>query len=277
MIQPQIAHVINLVSATEPSDLVVAQPITIETMRVAREFARETKTAKVGLFAVQLHDEQAVALPECFVRLPALARSVVDIRDFAFPRKLPLIRDILDALFSASDSDYFVYSNVDIALMPNFFTTVARIIEKGHDAFAINRRTISNRYREPAEIPLMYSELGEKHQGWDCFVFKRSVYPRFRLGNACIGAGWFGRVMLTNLACLAGNFKIFTDMHLTFHIGNELAWRAEHFSDYLAHNRSEWHRAFLEFEKEFGPFDRNEIPGRFLVPFERQSIQGAKT
>jgi len=112
--------------------------------------------------------------------------------------------------------------------------------------------------------------LGESHAGWDCFVFKRELFPRFRLGHACIGAGWVGRLLLTNFACLAGNFKIFTDRHLTFHIGNEKAWREERFSDYLAHNRNEWRRVFLEFESEHGAFDRQSIPGCFLDFFEKQ-------
>jgi hypothetical protein len=164
-----------------------------------------------------------------------------------------------------------IYTNVDIALQPYFYWTVASIIESGHDAFAVNRRTISGRNTDPAALPSMYSELGEAHQGWDCFVFKRDLYPRFNLGLACIGAGWIGRVLLANLACLARNFRIFPDLHLTFHIGNQQAWKTDLFSDYSEHNKEECRKILHDFEAQFGPLDRPEVPGRFLNRLEPQA------
>jgi hypothetical protein len=257
----------------DDSDLFVAQPITFATMRAARELAGASVAATVNLFAVQLGEEEEVGLPECFVRLPGLDRSVADLKEFKSRRNLPLIRDILQVLYESDCTDYMIYTNADIALQPYFYWTVAGIIAQGHDAFAINRRSISDRFRDFADIPLMYSELGEGHQGWDCFVFKRDLYPRFNLGQACIGAGWIGRVLLTNMACLAKNFRIFTDLHMTFHVGNQQVWKTDLFSDYTEHNKEECRNILHNFEAQFGLLDRQKIPGRFLDRLEPQAGQ----
>jgi hypothetical protein len=261
----KIAHIIHPVAVGPSSDLVAAQPITFETMRIAGEFTQEAAAADVKLIAVQYHDEERVPLPGCFIRVPDLTRSVADIKTFEKRRKLALIKDLLDALYEASHTDYMIYTNVDIALQPYFYWTVSKIIAQGYDAFAINRRTIPGHYRSLEDLFFMYAEPGEKHKGWDCFIFHRSLYPRFELGETCIGTGWFGRVMLTNMACFARQFKIFEDLHLTFHIGNEKTWKTPQFEDYTEHNQAECKRILLDFDKKYGPFRRDQIPGHFLT------------
>jgi hypothetical protein len=257
-----LAHIINPAVVDKSSDLFIAQPITFETMRTAREFSGNQ--AEIGLYAVQFPDEPRPALPREFCRLTDLKRSVADIRTFKQRRKLPLMRDILDSLFEASQAEYLIYTNADIALQPHFYLLASRLARKGYDAFIINRRTIPDKYSRLDEIPLMLAETGEPHQGWDCFVFHRSLYPRFRLGSACIGAGWIGRVMITNLAALAKKFEIFTGLHATFHIGNRKTWQAPQWVDYLEHNRNECRIVLEEFDRTYGPFDRSQLPGRFF-------------
>lgn len=264
----KIAHIIHPVRVAKTSDLIIAQPITFETMRRAAEFA--AGTADVSLYAVQYHDEEPMPLPGCFIRTPDLERSIQDIKTFKKKRKLALIKDILDSLYHNTDADYLIYTNVDIAVQPYFYQVAARIIREGHDAFIINRRTIPDTYTHPDDIPLMYAEAGEKHKGWDCFVFKRSLYPEFDVGKAIIGTGWIGRVMIANLAGLGKRFKIFTDLHATFHIGNEKSWKTDEYNDYLQHNQAECLRILTAFEKEFGPFDRDKIPGRFFRLLEKE-------
>ncbi len=259
-----LAHIVNPAPVGEESDLYVAQPLTLATMQAARRLAQRQDAAAVDLYAVQLSGEAEVDLPEDFTRLPAIGRSVADLREFRCRRNLPLLGDILGRLYEASAADFLVYSNADIALQPHFYWTVARLADLGHDAFAINRRTIPARYRRPEDLPLMYSEIGQEHKGWDCFVFRRDLQPRLNLGSACVGAGWVGRALLANLACLAENFRIFADLHLTFHVGNEKAWKAERYSDYTEHNRGECRRILLDLEARFGPLDRDAIPGRFF-------------
>lgn len=262
----KIAHIVNPVQVAPSSDLYIAQPVTFETMRIARKFSLP------GIEVIQLtaqYPEDHAIIPEGFQRTADLERSILDIAAFKVPRKLPLIKDILDRLYQECEADYLVYTNADIALLPHFYRAAAAIIGQGCDAFIINRRTIPGIYRSSAEIPLMYAELGEAHKGWDCFVFKRALYPGFDLGTACIGTGWIGRVLIANMACLAKRFKIFEDLHLTFHIGDEKSWQAPQYGDYLAHNRSQCKKILDAFEKKLGRLERTEIPGRFYRLLER--------
>ncbi len=267
-----IAHIVHPVVVAPSSDLVVAQPITFETMHVAGQFARGT--ADVRLYAVQYADEQRLPLPASFARTPDLRRCVADIAPFRKRRKLALIRDILEALYAATDAEYLVYTNVDIALQPHFYSTVARLIAHGHDALVINRRTIPAHWRELADLPLMWAEPGEPHPGWDCFVFRRDLYPRFDLGHACIGTDWIGRMMITNMAALARQFAVFGDLHATFHVGDDRAWRSDEFSDYAEHNRSQCQAVLERFDRELGPFDRTTYPGRFFSHLDPSTRSG---
>ena len=260
-----IAHLINPVNVPSDSDLGRAQPVTFATMKAARDHAQH---CRVEQFSAQ-YAEDREGIPAFITPTPDLERSVLDTASFRVARKLPLMADLLQRLGNASDAEYLIYSNVDIALQPTFYTAVAGLAAKGFDAFAINRRTISDRYHDPADLPLMWPQVGKPHPGWDCFVFHRSLMDGFRTGNACIGAGWIGRVMLTNLACLSRRFQVFTDLHLTFHLGNQRQWRQEIFRDYLLHNARECAAVLLEFDRLSGPLDRDTIPGRFFIQLEK--------
>jgi hypothetical protein len=247
-----ISHLIQPLQADISSDLLVAQPITFETMRLAYEFGQ--RAADLKLVAIQFRDERPVPLPECFIRLPGLVRSVTDLKDFRVKRKLPLIADILNSLYQASHDEYFIFTNVDIALQSHFYQAVAKIIEGGYDAFVINRRTIPSGYHHIDQIPLMYAEAGEPHPGYDCFVFRREMYPKFKLGTICIGTAWVGRTLLANMVTFSSKFKEFKNEHLTFHIGNSRPWRKDEFKDYFRKNHDEYLRIFGELEKERGGF-----------------------
>jgi hypothetical protein len=234
---------------------------------MAKEFAKNQ--VNVNLYAIQDRHESPIPLPDVFLKTPGLKRSIIDIKNFKQKRKLPLIKDILDALYKSSKADYMIYTNVDIALQPYFYQTVSHIIQQGYDAFIINRRTIPGKYKTLEEIPQMLAEIGEKHQGWDCFIFHRSLYPKFKLRKTIIGAGWFGRVMITNMACFAKRFTIFEDLHLTFHIGNDKVWQDPQWDDYLEHNKNECQRILMKFDRKYGPFDRCQLPGRFFLQLEK--------
>ncbi len=246
----KIAHIINPVVVGEASDLFVAQPITFETMKIAKKFA-ESKI-EVDLLTAQYPEDRAL-VPAGFQLTPDLARSVLDLGSFQKPRKLPLLADILDRLYAATDAEYLVYTNVDIALLPNFYVAVNALIDKGHDAFVINRRTIPAHYRRPAEIPLMYAEAGEKHPGFDCFVFKREAYPQYKLGAVCLGIPWIDHILIANLVCHAQNFFVFRKLHLTFHIGDSQTWLKEKYADYYAYNKEEARKTQAGLEQIHGP------------------------
>jgi hypothetical protein len=141
---------------------------------------------------------------------------------------------------------------VDIALQPHFYSEAARLIASGLDAFVINRRTISDRYTGIAELPEMYADRGSPHPGHDCFVFKRSLYPRFYLPDVCIGAPWCGKALLWNLAAHADHFALFTKLYLTFHVGDARRWNTKT-DEYREHNRHEIVKQIEWFEAWRGP------------------------
>jgi len=260
----RIAHIINPVCVDELSDLFVAQPITFKTMTVAREYAYGD--VEVDLFSAQYPEDRSM-VPNNFRLTPDLDRSILDVRKFKKNRKLPLIKDIMDRLHDASDAEYFIYSNVDIALMPYFYSSVVSFINEGYDAFVINKRIISKEYSNVSQIWQMFSQIGEQHPGHDCFVFKKSMYPKYNMGTACIGASWMGRVFFTNLICNSKKFKVFHGLHLSFHVGDERSWRAPIYKDYDEHNKDQLHRILLDYKT------KNLLPDEPLTNDFLQAIE----
>lgn len=231
------AHIVNPVVVPPSSDLYVAQPVTFETMRIAKDFARGK--VEVQLLTTQFPEDRSL-VPDDFTATPDLTRSVLDLGSFVQQRKLPLLRDIVERLYNASaGAEYLVFTNNDIGLMPYFYTAVNALIDSGHDALVINRRVVLSDYRTLAEIPLMYAEADKKHPGHDCFVFRRDVFPKYKLGDICVGMPYIGRVMVWNLFCFGKSYKEFKHAHLTFHIGDPpMKFQAGGQEDYLMHNKS---------------------------------------
>jgi hypothetical protein len=211
------------------------QPITFATVKKAKAFAEGQ--VEVELFTAQYAEDHGL-IPGYFTKTPDLQRSVNDAASFQRPRKLPLLKDILERLYNATDAEYLVYTNVDIALMPFFYTAVADMIKQGHDAFAINRRRVSSRYKEVSQIPMMYADIGRPHPGFDCFVFHRKLFPKFQLGNICIGIPFIEATMIYNLVAFSENFRLFYEQHLTIHIGLEVMPARD--TEYYWHNRKQF-------------------------------------
>lgn len=245
-----IDHIISPVRATSASDLYTAQPITFETMRRAQQHAQ--KDVSVSLLAACFSDEEDL-VPKGFTGVPALERSVLDVHSFACKRKLPLLRDVLQRLYEHSTADYLIYTNVDIAVMPNFYTEVQRIAEEGHEAFVINRRTIDSSYSSSDEISEMYADKGKPHPGFDCFVFRRNLYPQFVVGNVCLGSSHVDTPLICSMISSAKSFRLFTDEHLTFHIGDSRTWWSWKNREYVQYNDREASRALrlLAAQKEY--------------------------
>jgi hypothetical protein len=232
-----MAHIINPVNAPQSSDLYAAQPITFESMRQARKFA--SPSVDVRLLTTQF-PEDSEALPEDFERTPDLTRSVLDLGVFKTPRKLPLLRDILERIDVASEgAEYLIYTNVDIGLQPEFYVAVNRVIEQGYDALVINRRTICGDTWATSDLPLIYATVGERHPGWDCFVFRRERCRDYDVGDVCIGAPFVGLAFISNLIAWSTRFREFRDLHLTFHLGRDADWKSARYNDYALHNDRE--------------------------------------
>ena len=232
----KIAHVINIFTPDYRSDLYTAQPITLESMRVAKDFAADK--VEVALYSAHYEQDEPL-VPDYFNKTAHLTKAVTDIKSFYKQKKLPLIHDILTNLYNVSDAEYFIYTNNDIILQPSFYVCVKSIIEKGHDAFIINRRRIHAGFTKIEDLPAIYAETGKKHPGFDCFIFKRDIFPKMQLGNICIGVPFIGVTMAHNLFCFSRHFKLFDNLHLTAHIGMDIMGLRD---QYYWHNRSEFNK-----------------------------------
>ena len=75
----KIAHLVHPVVVHPESDLVVAQPITFESMLRAKTFT--TKAIELELLSTKYYDEQNI-VPEGFKRASDINRSIYDINKF---------------------------------------------------------------------------------------------------------------------------------------------------------------------------------------------------
>jgi len=237
----KIAHIVNPVTKPKGTELQIAQPITFETMRRAKE-----ESEGVELFSAQFKEDHKY-IPSWLVKTPDLRLSTKMFTTPLFRRKLPLIREILDRLYQASNADYFIYTNVDIALQKNFYNRVREMIEHNLDAFIINRRTINTKYRHVTQLSQMYELKGQKHKGFDCFVFKREMYPKFYLANVAIGLRGIGAAMCRNLERFSLGYHVFRREFLTFHIGDRQQWRNNRVGN--KYNMNEYHKVIKELKK----------------------------
>lgn len=172
-----------------------------------------------------------------FQSTPILDRSILDIHQFQNPKKLPLLFDVIGQKIH---TEYTIFTNTDICLMPYFYDAVANILDLGFDAIIINRRTIPQTNLNPA---LCAAEIGKPHEGYDCFVFPTKT-PFFKT-NACIGMGSVMRSLRFNLAALSKNLLLLKDAHLTYHYGDSKAWKAH--PEYQNFNRAEGQRVLDHF------------------------------
>ena len=233
----RIAHIVNPVAVTPASDLYVAQPITFASMLAAQTYAKGQ--VDVRLLTTQYPEDRKM-VPKGFKKTRNLKRSVLDLGAFEKKRKLPLLADILQRLYSASrGAEYCIYTNVDIGLQPQFYVRVNALIDQGFDAFSITRRTVSDEYTNVEDLEKIYAMQGESHPGQDCFVFSRKAMKRYQLNAACVGARYIGKALLLNSWCFAKKFGFFKDEHLTFHIGNDRGWSQSTYDDYWLHNARE--------------------------------------
>lgn len=246
----KIAHIVKPMIAAPGSEHAIAQPITFASMRAAAEQAKRNGI-DVEFWAAALPEDEP-AVPVDFRRTPALTRTVNDLRSFHIRRPLPLFRDVLDGIHQSTNAEYIIYTNVDIGLQPHFYTAVRDLIAEGHDAFVINRRTIPDRYRSPADLPAMYAEEGAPHPGYDCFVFRRELYPRFVIGDVCLGNGHVDTPLLCSMIATARNFIEIKDAHLTFHQGDSLGWWRWKYRDYILFNDRQAAKALLQLARREG-------------------------
>lgn len=228
-------HIVNAVSEEENKSVFELQKLTFASLQKAKQYSKHTIEQ-----GICFHKDFPIS-QEGFTPFPPLTQSVQDIRAFANKKKLPLLKDILQVAYDNSKADYIVYSNADIGLMLPFYNAIGKLIEQGHDAIVINRRRIKSSLNKPEDLDAIYTETGKDHLGFDMFVFKRDLLPKFILNNTCIGIPFVGNDLFYNLFCFAQNPILLTQQHLTFHIGLELIkdWGG---ADLKSHNYKEFRK-----------------------------------
>ena len=258
----KIAHIINPVKVGENSDLFNAQPITFESMRVAKNFSLHKDN--IILCTTQFKEDLSI-IPDYFKILTNLERSVLDINPNFKGKKLPLIKDILEKLKEIADADYYIYTNADISLMPQFYDLVYKYILSDYDAIVINRRRLNKKYFTIEELPIMYSDLGKSHPGFDCFVFHKDLLNKLILGDICIGVPFIEATLVHNLFSFAKKPILISDAHITFHIGMEVLGSTK--NAFYHHNRKEFFKKIQPQIKQY--FSIEKFPYGTLPVYKR--------
>lgn len=222
------------------------------------------KSVNVALCSTVINGD-VVLLNQDFNSLSTLNRTVCDINPLLQGKRLPLIADVFSKFKECEQSDYYIYTNVDIALMPFFYDAVANYINQGHDAIMINRRRLSKKYADTSSLEIMYADIGKSHPGFDCFVFKRELLEKFVLDEICVGVPFLEVTLLHNIAAFAQNPKYVLDAHLTFHIGMDVMPARNR--DYYWHNRNTY---FKKIEPILKPhLSLKKFPYAYLPWYQR--------
>lgn len=260
----KIAHIINTFQPDTSSDLYFAQQVTLETIRNAKREA--SGTVNVDVCCVSYPEDKQVIPPD-FIALPYLKESVLEKANFVNPRKLPLIAEILDVVFQRIKADFYIYSNIDISLYPDFYLQVFKYLKNGYDALIINRRRISPKYHSINNLHLIYKQKGKKHPGFDCFVFHKSIVSKFFFANLCIGVPFFEISFSQNLFAFSNRLHWIKDGNQTFHIGMEIFKRRQP-KEYIKYNRSQYYQIIEKIWPSLSirkmPYYNDLFPIRFI-------------
>jgi hypothetical protein len=258
----RLAHLINPVKVGEDRDLYWQQPITFESMRMAKEFAN----VEVEQFAC-FYPEDEDMVPADFFKMEVLEESTSG--KFEIERKLPYFKEMLDKLYEYSDADYFIQTNADIGLMPHFYMLVKELIDDGHDSFCINKRIIPEEIKK-CGLSSMWSTIGKPHAGCDCFVFPRNVYPKFDIGDIIMGTPWSETTIMTNMVAYCKKFVVFKNAHATFHLGDRRIWIGHELNDYRIHNTNEFARILKMLSKKNKKILKHETIAHQLTKLKRE-------
>lgn len=231
----KIAHIINVLEIKphhEKSYLHIAQPITLDSMVAAKNHTQSD--IDIELLALK-HQDEKINIPSEFAWCKDLTRYCYDVfHNLPKDKKFPLVSDILNSLYNSSSADYFVYTNVDIGIFPNFYDFIKESIDSGLDAFTINRVRMPKKINEtkigPENYNLVFNHKGGMHMGFDCFVFRREYTPELakRMGNIFIGAPPIGTFLKGALKSVCPRYKRFgSKANVTFHLGHDRAWQSK--------------------------------------------------
>ncbi|MDF1672845.1 MAG: hypothetical protein P1U41_05040 [Vicingaceae bacterium] len=255
----KILHIINPFNGSDEHTQI--QSLTLQSILAAKNYSSNIEITNCAV----VFEEDKSSVPNFIEQTELIDRSVLDVNKNLKNRKLPILGDVLEKGSKLINTDYIIYTNIDIGLQPNFYESVAEFTAKGYDAFAINRRRVSEKYTNVNQLNQIYAEVGEMHIGYDCFVFKTELLKCFKLNNVCVGIPFVDSAILFNLIAYSNSFKLFTNKHLTFHVGYDLVknWGSKAF---IHHNKREYQKILNEIK---GDIKLNNIPGSGYSFFKR--------
>lgn len=218
-----LAHIVNLVGARDNPGLFKVQELTLRTIERALAGTRSELTVKV--MSAQFADARSF-VPQFVTLTSDLNRSSADFKHLNTKMRLPVLGDIIMKLQENSGASHFIFTNLDICVMPSFYNVVASYISEGYDALVINRRRIKSGFIDVQDLDLLYAEAGKTHTGYDCFVFSRTLLEKFVFTDIFIGTPPAGNDLFYNVITFAQRPALLTEKHLTFHVGMDLvkAW-----------------------------------------------------
>ncbi len=189
------------------------------------------------MHAAAHYQDEEVLLPRFYQHHFNLFRSVSDMVHVDVPKRLPIMADIM-SLAAQVEADYYLYTNIDIALQPHFYTYLFPYLQQGYQGLIINRRRIPARRESYASLSRYSTHWGRSHPGFDCFVMSATVMKRLVLGNICVGVPFVGVAMAHNIFAYARPWHLFEHEDLTFHLGMEIYKPQLH--AYYWHNRKQF-------------------------------------
>jgi len=230
----KIAHIVNILEIQpkhKASYLHVAQPVTVKSMLDAK--LKSKNPTNIDLIAVK-HKDENIECPEGFRMAPDLTRYCYDVfPELPKTKQLPLVVDIFTSLKQASDAEYFIYTNIDIGLFPDFYDRVYSIIEKHkYGFFTIDReimpKYVDNKLIDQHNFKKLFNIAGDPHPGIDCFIFNKDLLKKSNFGHIFLGHPPVARIIKGSfMQCCKNKMwsRIFSGDRFTFHIGHESAWR----------------------------------------------------
>ena len=242
-----ISHIINVIEVRDDikkSHLDVAQSVTMKSMVLAKSLTQRSKS--VELVAVH-HREETTQIPQEFLKAESILKYAWEfsamLREQNIKRRFVRIYDILKNGVIAKNSDYYIYTNTDIGLQPNFYDRIFDLLCEGYDGLAINREDVSKEIDghvlAEKDIHKIWGLPGKRHMGVDCVVFASHLFPKMEFGSVFVGAPPVGAVLLSQVRRNAKKFKWIKNERLTFHLGEDLAWMSESAKIYHIANKIE--------------------------------------
>ncbi|GAB4134558.1 MAG: hypothetical protein Fur0041_07960 [Bacteroidia bacterium] len=260
----RFTHIVNPFKGANTPEEQQSRDITFRAMEQAA--AHAAPVANVRLATAQFPEDKTI-IPETYIKTTDLTKALNQLQGLGHTKKLPFMQEIVSRFHEFPDSDFYIYTNMDIIPAPGFYSTVADLIQTHQcDALIINRRRIKEKWKNmPDEI---FRQNGLPHPGYDCFVFSKQILYQLQFGNAVIGVPGIGFLFAHNLFLFARKCMVFSDLKITYHLGLEIVknWA----DDQVVKFQISEAMKFLK--KHRKDFDIRKFPGYHLPLLKRHYI-----